>query len=277
MILLAEKNNHLLISTVNKWSDESIKIQQMLKTILVEFNQYIKDVQLHLAYARVWHFINMINSYFHSQEPWKVAKKDTALFNEILSTTAHALYAVAILCWPLMPKIMEKLLTSLGHKLICECDMFQTLATDDWLKTFSLSSQGTLFVKPIIEKNVAVEENNKEVPANQSTEISIEQFRQCELRAGTVIHCEPLPNADKLLQLTVSFGAYGERQILSGIKKWYTPEQLIGKQFVFLYNLKARAMVGINSHGMILCASNTDGMPIPIGTVNQVPDGSLLG
>lgn len=280
MILLAEKNNHLFITQVNDWSDASVAVQKALKNTVAEYNEHVKEFQLHLAYARVWHFVNVVNGYFHAQEPWKVAKKDALLFNEILSTTAHALHAIAILCWPVMPKTMEILLASLGHTLIFDHDILDTLAKDSWQKSFTLTNQGTLFVKPIVEEAPKPEIKNQEDEQKQSivsTEISIDLFKQCELRAGTIIACQSLPKADKLLQLTVSFGKYGERTILSGIKKWYTPEQLIGKQFIFLYNLQPRSMVGTSSHGMILCAPNAEGMPVPVSTVDTVVDGSLLG
>lgn len=281
MILLATKNNHLSITPVICWSQSSIVLQDALKTMLIEYEDYIKEFQLHLAYARVWHFINAVNSYFHTQEPWKVIKNNHTSFNEILAATAHALYAIAVICWPVMPKKMELLLASIGHAITPNTNILDSLAKDDWQKKFTLNNIGTLFIKPMIEEathSQEKEESPKEInnPA-VSTEISIDLFKKCEIRAGTILACQSLPKAEKLLLLTVSFGEHGERQILSGIKKWYSADELVGKQFIFLYNLQSRAMMGTYSHGMILCAPNEQGTPVPITPIIPVPNGSLLG
>lgn len=283
MILLAEKNNHLTITPVVQWSKASIALQDALKAMLTEYESYIKEFQLHLAYARIWHFIKVVNSYFHTQEPWQVVKKDRAFFNEIISATAHALYSIGTICWPVMPKKMELLLANIGHNINLDINTFNILAKDSWQKKFTLSNKGTLFIKPVEQepaKNDFTQEKEDAKTLQKvsaSAETSIDVFKQCEMRTGTVIACEPLPKSEKLLLLKVSFGEYGERQILSGIKKWYTSDQLVGKQFIFLYNLQARAMMGTYSHGMILCASNEQGKPIPISTIAIVPNGTLLG
>ena len=69
-----------------------------------EFTAYMQDCSYHMAYARVWKFINSVNAYFHAQEPWKVVGKDKALFDQILSATAHGLHAIAIVLWRVMPE-----------------------------------------------------------------------------------------------------------------------------------------------------------------------------
>ncbi|RTL05998.1 methionine--tRNA ligase [Candidatus Dependentiae bacterium] len=283
MILLAEKNNNLNVVSVNQWSSASLALQEALKSVLIEYENYIKEFQLHLAYARVWHFINLVNGYFHTQEPWKVVKTDRTLFNEIISATAHALYGIANICWPVMPKKMEQILASIGHTINLDINTFNALAKDSWDKKFILSNQGTLFIKPIQKEQVQNDTAQRQPLAQTTsavsslTEISIDLFKQCEIRTGKVIACQPLQKSEKLLLLTVSFGLHGERQILSGIKKWYSSDDLVGKQFVFLYNLQPRAMMGTYSHGMILCASNEQGKPIPVSPIEDVENGVLLG
>jgi len=84
--------------------------------------------------------------------------------------------------------------------------------------------------------------------------ITYEDFAKLDLRVGTVINCEEKEGSDKLLRLTVDFGEEGTRNILSGIKKWYKPSDLTGKQFVFVFNLAPRKMMGEDSEGMILAA-----------------------
>lgn len=103
--------------------------------------------------------------------------------------------------------------------------------------------------------------------------INIEDFIKVQLRVGTVIEAEEVPGSDKLIKQIVDFGEE-KRQILSGIKQWYKPEDLIGKQFVYVTNLEPRMMMGMESQGMLL-ATDTD-KPTPIKPSKKVPNGVKL-
>ncbi len=105
--------------------------------------------------------------------------------------------------------------------------------------------------------------------------ITIDDFAKVELRVGTVLEAEEVPGSEKLIKQIVDFGELGKRQILSGIRKWYKPSQLIGKQFVYCVNLEPRMMMGIESQGMILAAEG-DKKPIPIRPSGKVPTGAKL-
>ena len=85
-------------------------------------------------------------------------------------------------------------------------------------------------------------------------EINYDDFAKLDLRVGTVVDCVDKEGSEKLLRLTVDFGEEGTRNILSGIKQWYKPEDIKGKQFVFVFNLAPRKMMGEESEGMILAA-----------------------
>ena len=97
-----------------------------------------------------------------------------------------------------------------------------------------------------------------------------------ELRVSTITQCEEIPDSKKLFKLAVDFGSFGQRQILSGIKKWYQPNDLVGKQAVFIINLKPRKMLGIISEGMIFTAEDDNGKPQIITVTASVPNGSQL-
>ncbi|OGE25422.1 hypothetical protein A3H85_00865 [Candidatus Daviesbacteria bacterium RIFCSPLOWO2_02_FULL_40_8] len=110
--------------------------------------------------------------------------------------------------------------------------------------------------------------------------ISYDDFAKCEFRVGTVVLAEEIVGSDKLLKLQVDFKEEQLRQILSGIKQWYKPSQLIGKQFVFITNLEPRVMMGLESKGMILCADlSTDlgqAKPIPLKPTSKVLPGTRI-
>jgi len=105
--------------------------------------------------------------------------------------------------------------------------------------------------------------------------INIDQFSLIDLRIGKVMNCEEKEGSDKLLRLTVDFGEEGERNILSGIKEWYKPEQIIGKDFLFVINLEPRKMMGEESQGMILAAEGSK-KPVPLKPISRVTPGAKL-
>lgn len=104
--------------------------------------------------------------------------------------------------------------------------------------------------------------------------ITIEDFNKIELRVGTVLEAEEVPGSEKLIKQIVDFGELGTRQVLSGIKQWYKPSQLVGKQFVYVVNLEPRMMMGLESQGMVL-ATDTD-KPIILKPSKKVPSGSKI-
>lgn len=106
--------------------------------------------------------------------------------------------------------------------------------------------------------------------------ITIDDFAKLDLRVGTIIKCEEKEGSDKLLRLTVDFGEEETRNILSGIKQWYKPKEIEGKQFVFVFNLAPRKMMGEESQGMILAAEGKN-KPMPIKPRAKVPAGAKLG
>jgi methionine--tRNA ligase beta chain len=108
--------------------------------------------------------------------------------------------------------------------------------------------------------------------------ISFEDFKKLDIRIGKIISAERVEGSDKLLKLEVDFGdppAGGKRQILAGIGKIYAPEALIGKECPFAYNLAPRALMGLESQGMILCPSDENG-PVLLHPDREVLPGNPL-
>ena len=104
--------------------------------------------------------------------------------------------------------------------------------------------------------------------------ITIDDFAKVEFKVGVVVDCEELEGSEKLLKLTVDLGEENPRTVLSGIKQWYKPEDLKGKQFIFVANLEPRKMMGIESQGMILAADGEK--PVPLVPSEQVPAGTKI-
>lgn len=104
--------------------------------------------------------------------------------------------------------------------------------------------------------------------------ITIDDFSKVELKVGVVLEAEEIKDSDKLLKLLIDLGEKEPRQILVGLKLYYKPEYFIGKQFIFVANLKPRMMMGLESQGMILCAG--DDKPIPLKPSSKVTPGSKI-
>ncbi len=104
--------------------------------------------------------------------------------------------------------------------------------------------------------------------------ISFDDFKKIEIRIGKILAAEPLPDSNKLLKLQVDFGTE-KRQILAGIAKFYSPEQLVGKLCPFAFNLAPKMMGELESQGMMLCADSLEG-PVLMHPDKEIPPGSLI-
>jgi methionyl-tRNA synthetase len=239
----------------------SQKLHARLEEAFRSYWDGMNHYQYHMALGDLWRFISEVNAYFNEQQPWSVAKKDKDLFAEIISSVCHCLYSVAVLIWPVMPKKSEEMLKTLGFTFDFEKHDYQKEIRDNiWDKTFSLTKRD----KPLFErpdgngkKNDKIEE--KEVKKNVIDEITIDDVIKVHLVVGEIKSCEPIKGSSKLYKMSVDCGSYGNRQILAGVAQFFKPEDLIGKQGVYVANLKPRKMMGLESQGMMLFAKDDSG------------------
>jgi len=105
--------------------------------------------------------------------------------------------------------------------------------------------------------------------------INIEDFAKIELKIGTVLEAEEVEGSEKLIKLKVDLGEEKPRQILAGVKQWYSPEDLKGKQVVVVANLEPRIMMGLESQGMMLAADGENG-PVFLTAPKEVPSGTKI-
>ena len=249
------------------------------------------------AIDEIFLVLRRANKYIDETAPWILAK-DAAKADR-LKTVLYNLSETIIICStllaPVMPKTAEKVLA-----------MYSAPARSfDELNQFGLLKNGTsvtqtadkLFNRIDIEKmmkevDAMYAERNGEVrhaaaaatPAKsaerketeekkeETTLIGIEDFAKVQLKTGKVLASEHLPNSKKLLKNTVQIGDE-TRTILSGISKWYTPEEMVGKTVIVAYNLKPAKLAGVISEGMLLCAED-DGNVVLLTTEKEVKSGS---
>jgi methionyl-tRNA synthetase len=277
MVTLAHKYDLFDVAPAQVWNTKSIELRDASFNAIEEYASYMDGFLFHMALGAAWKYIHLTNAYFHEQEPWKTAKNDPALFKEIVSATSHSLKTIAILLLPIMPKKMEQLLESLGAQSVLENNTLEKLELNTWNTHFMLKKIPNLFEKP--EPKEILEAPASAAQASVSTlsavpEIGIEDFAKIQLIVGGIEFIEEIAGSDKLLKLQVDFGDLGKRQILSGVKKSYRPEDLVGKQGVFILNLKPRKMMGFESHGMMLFAITERQTALTVLT--SVPNGTKI-
>lgn len=106
-------------------------------------------------------------------------------------------------------------------------------------------------------------------------EISYDDFAKLDIRIGRVVAAEMVPNADKLIKCTIDFGELGQRTIVSGIAQWKKPEELVGRELPYIVNLAPRVLRGVESQGMLIAASDAEGVAL-IAPERDVPPGTKL-
>ena len=223
------------------------------------------------------------NKYLADTEPWKLAKTDMARVETILNLALQIAANLAIAFEPFLPFSAEKLRKMLGMD---KADWSRLGATDLLKAGAEIEKPELLFEKiedDVIEAQRARLERIKQEnivnnfkPKAVAAPVPFEDFQKLDIRVGRVVKCEKVKKADKLLCLTIDDGLKG-RTIVSGIAKWYRPEELEGKEVCFVANFAPRTFKGIESQGMILSAEDADGRLVVIGPHGEVKPGVRVG
>ena len=227
------------------------------------------------AIEAVFDLLKRCNKYIDETEPWKLAKdnRNSVELNKVLYNLCESIRIAAVLLSPFTPETSEKVL-----------DQLNTAARDyDSVLTFGnleehhkvVAEVKPLFARLNAEEVLAQIHADLDKPAvKHKDEVSIDDFDKLEIRLGTVKSCEKHPSADKLLVFKIDFGAE-ERQIVSGIAKWYKPEELVGKKVAAIVNLKPVKLRGVESQGMILSAEDENGV-LEVVSVDKVANGAEI-
>lgn len=222
------------------------------------------------------------NRYLQETEPWKVAKTDMARTATILNTALQICANLAVAFEPFLPFSAGKLSRMLGLTDLKWAD----LGRADLIAAGSTIGQPELLFEKIeddtiqaqLDRLARIKEENKLnswKPAPQLPDVAFDDFLKTDIRVGTVKECKRVPKADKLLQFLIDDGM-GDRTIVSGIAKYYNPEDLVGKQVCFVANFAPRKLKGVESQGMILSAENPDGSLTVISPTGAVQPGAQV-
>ena len=242
-------------------------------------NANIEEFHFREALKDAMNLARIGNKYLADTEPWKLAKTDMERVATIMNVALQITANLAIAFEPFLPFSTEKLRKMLN------------LAAADWSKLGSIDilAAGSHIEKPellfekmedsVIDAQMQKLERIKQenivknfTPAPVAADVAFDDFLKLDIRVGKVLECKRVPKADKLLQFSIDDGM-GGRTIVSGIAKYYAPEDLVGKEVCFIANFPPRKLKGVESQGMILSAENPDGSLVVIGPQGEVKPG----
>ena len=238
----------------------------------------------------IWEIVRAANNHIAQTEPWKLAKSDPEQLKTVLFQIWNILRLSAVNLYPFMPETAEKMWTQLGlRSLTAETakSLSDTASESggnmpatfywDWDPGYAVKvSKGEqLFPRIDKDKKERMEEEKpkEEKPETQNL-IAIGDFAKVELKIGKVLSAERVKKSDKLIRLRVNTGE--DRQIVAGIGKAYTPEELVGRKIVVVTNLQPAKLMGVESNGMLLAATGLDGVPVILMPERDVEEGARI-
>ena len=254
------------------------------KDVKEKVEQYLDVFKFREAQKEAMNLARIGNKYITECEPWKVWKTDPKRVETILNISLQLVANLAIAFEPFLPFSSEKL-----RKMINMPNFEWTqLGSTDLLKAGTqLGEPELLFEKiedEVIERQLQKLADTKKANEEASyqaapikPEVSFDDFEKLDIRVGHILNCEKVKKSKKLLKFTIDDGSGVERTICSGIAAYYEPEQLIGKDVLFVANFAPRKMMGIESQGMILSAVNFDGSLNVTSLLGKVKPGSQVG
>jgi methionyl-tRNA synthetase len=230
----------------------------------IEIEDLLGHCQFNHVLTLLWEVIGELNEYIATAVPWK--EKEDKVLSNTLYTLAESLRLIAIYLYPFMPETASGIWEQLGIKDDISVSRFEDIAA--WGGSASgtkVDKSKQLFPRIDTKKNKKeknkAEEKSGQKNAESKTEdnlITINDFAKIELKIGNILKAEKIEKSDKLLRLQVDTGE--QRQLVAGIAQKYTPEELIGKKVVVVTNLKPAKLMGVESHGMLLAATDSDGV-----------------
>lgn len=266
------------------FDDELIALAEETYT---KFNKLMDEFNFNAALEAVWTLIRRANKYVDETEPWILGRDEAnkERLDRVLYNLAETIRIVAQLIEPVMKNTTAAILEKIG----IDNKGFESAGEFGLLEEGARVSKGAnLFDRLDIDKELVklheangaliekrLNKNKKEEKEVKEEYIDFEDFTKVDLVVGKILEAKEHPNADKLLVFKVDIGEDEPRTIISGIKKWYAPEDLVGKNVIVVRNLAPRKMRGIESQGMLLAADYDDDLSL-LSTLEDLKPGAKV-
>lgn len=276
-LVLTHKYFEGKVPVAGEFTDYDKETLKEFADVQATLEKYLDTFRFRDALKEAMNLARIGNKYLADTEPWKLAKTDMERVATIMNIALQITANLAIAFEPFLPFMSQKLCNILGMPEF----KWNDLGKVDILAAGSeIAKPELLFEKiedSVVEAQVRKLEETKKANALSNFEpkpvaanVPFDDFMKLDIRVGKVLECVKVPKADKLLKFTIDDGM-GGRTIVSGIAKYYAPEDLIGKDVCFIANFEPRKLKGVLSQGMILSAENADGSLVVIG-----PQGAVL-
>ena len=268
----------------DSFDDELIGLAEETYT---KFNKLMDEFNFNAALEAVWTLIRRANKYVDETEPWILGRDEAnkERLDRVLYNLAETIRIVAQLIEPVMKNTTAEILEKIGT----DNKGFESAGEFGLLEEGARVSKGAnLFDRLDIDKELVklheangaliekrLNKNKKEDEESKEEYIDFEDFTKVDLVVGKILEAKEHPNADKLLVFKVDIGEDEPRTIISGIKKWYAPEDLVGKNVIVVRNLAPRKMRGIESQGMLLAADFDDDLSL-LSTLEDLKPGAKV-
>lgn len=286
------------IAMINKYFDGVIEnkgVSEEIDSDLIEtatsafakVEKKVEEFRVADAIDELFHVFRRANKYIDETMPWALAKDESKKdrLATVLYNLAETIIIGTTIIESLMPETAQKVYAQFGvqGREFADLDKFGLIQNGTKVMNNPDKLFARLDAKEIAEKVEAMYEARKpkvapvkeEAPEEKKPEITIGDFAKVELKVGKILACEKLPKSNKLLKSTVEIGSE-TRTILSGIAKYYTPEEMVGKNVVVVTNLAPAKLCGTISEGMLLCAEDNDGNVVLLTPEKVMPSGSKI-
>ena len=283
-IVLTHKYFNGVVPALGEIQDIDRAALDELTTIKTSLSENLDGFHFREALKEAMNIARLGNKYLQDAEPWKVAKTDMKRVETILNVALQICANIEVAFAPFLPFMAEKL----AKILKITDNNWDMLGKSDIIAAGIQLEQPELLFEKIEDETIQYQldrlerikkenviKNFKPEPVAET--IDIETFAKADLRVGTVLDCQKVKKAKKLLQFSIDDGTGEPRTILSGIAEHYDPASLVGKQVVYIANLAPRTICGIVSNGMILSAVNADGSLTVISPSAQSTPGAKIG
>ena len=305
-VAMIEKYFDGVVPAPAEYTELDHKLIEQAQGLWVNVEKSMNALQFSNALTEIWKLIGECNRYIDLTTPWVLAKNeaDRPRLGTVLYVLLECARIVAVLIAPTMPRTPERIFAQIGvtdealktwasvkafggvvpgskvHKgeaLFPRIDVAKELELLEAEKQAALDHAKEMAEKDAKQNELPAPTDEEKTVFTQRDLIQFEDFEKVQLVVAKVLKCEKVPKADKLLMSTLKVGDT-ERVVVSGIAKFYTPEEMVGKKVVLLANLAPRKIRGVESHGMLLCAASADDSKLSLLTVDSdMEDGCEIG
>lgn len=276
-VTMIEKYFNGIIPEVIESTEFDNDLINTAKEVVTKVENYMDKFLLSDALTEIWNLVRRSNKYIDETAPWVLAKDENkkSLLANVLCNLVESLRMTSIMIEPFMPTTSKLIRKQLG---IDDASLTTWDSLYQWSnksKGFKVQKNEIIFPRIDMKKELEQLSNTTDEVKKEEEYISIDDFDKVKLKVGEVIECEKVAKSDKLLKSKIKIGNE-VRQIVSGIAKYYSPEQMIGKKVVVVTNLKPVKLRGVLSEGMILAASDESGNLALVSTDTNIIDGAEI-